>query len=98
MHNAIIACDPQSTARLPHIASRIFLPSDEYPHWIALEPRGDRLVITGYGALAPWVRFATIDRRTGMLRLERAKIDFTRAWPDGWHGSAIAHGAVFSNP
>jgi hypothetical protein len=69
-----------------------------YPHWLALEPGGDRLVITGYGALATRVRFATIDRRTGRLRLERSTLDFTRAWPDGWRGSAIPHGAVFSNP
>lgn len=95
--HAIVSVDLRDPEH-PHIVSRIFLPSDEYPHWIALEPRGDRLVITGYGALATWVRFATIDRRTGALRLERAKIDLTRAWPDGWHGSAIAHGAVFSNP
>ena len=67
-------------------------------YWLALEPGGDRLVITGYGALNTRVRFATIDRRTGKLTLEPSSIDFTRAWPDGWQGSAIPHGAVFSNP
>jgi hypothetical protein len=41
---------------------------------------------------------ATIDRRTGKLHLESDLIDFTRAWPDGWHGSAYPHGAVFSRP
>jgi hypothetical protein len=81
----------------PHEVSRILLPPDEYPHWLALEPAGDRLVITGYGALATRIRFATVDRRTGKLTLERSTIEFTRAWPDGWHGSAIPHGAVFSN-
>jgi len=86
--------DPQH----PREVSRILLPPDEYPHWLSLEPGGDRLVITGYGALATRVRFATIDRRTGRLRLERSTLDFTRAWPDGWRGSAIPHGAVFSNP
>jgi hypothetical protein len=82
----------------PHEVSRILLPPDEYPHWLALEPGGDRLVITGYGALATRVRFATIDRRTGKLTLEPSTIEFTRAWPDGWQGSAMPHGAVFSNP
>jgi len=82
----------------PHEVSRILLPPDEYPHWLALEPGGDRLVITGYGALDTKVRFATIDRRTGKLTLESDVINFTRAWPDGWKGSAIPHGAVFSNP
>ena len=82
----------------PHEVSRILLPPDEYPHWVALEPGGDRLVITGYGALSTRVRFATIDRHTGGLTLQPAVIDLTRAWPDGWHGSAVPHGAVFSNP
>jgi hypothetical protein len=81
----------------PREVSRILLPPDEYPHWVALEPGGDRLVITGYGALATRVRFATIDRPTGKLTLQQSTIDFTRSWPDGWHGSAVPHGAVFSN-
>jgi len=82
----------------PQEVSRILLPPDEYPHWLALEPGGDRLVITGAGALATRVRFAAIDRRTGKLTLEPSVIDLTHAWPDGWQGSAIPHGAVFSNP
>jgi len=65
---------------------------------LALEPGGDRLAITGYGALQTRVRFATIDRRTGQLTLQPSSIDFTRTWPDGWKGTALPHGAVFSNP
>ena len=95
--HAIVSLDLHDPAH-PREVSRLLLPPDEYPHWLALEPDGDRLAITGYGALATHVRFATIDRRTGRLRLERASIDFTRAWPDGWQGSAIPHGAVFSRP
>jgi hypothetical protein len=82
----------------PYEVDRILLPPDEYPHWLALEPGGDRLAITGYGALDTKVRFATIDRHTGKLTLAEATIDMTRAWPDGWKGSAIPHGVVFSNP
>ena len=82
----------------PREVSRILLPPDEYPHWLALEPGGDRLVITGYGALSTHARFATVNRHTGTLTLDPSTIDFTRAWPDGWQGSAIPHGAVFSNP
>ena len=95
--HAIVSLD-LSDPEHPHEVSRILLPPDEYPHWLALEPGGNRLVITGPGALAAKVRFATIDRRTGKLTLERWAIDLTRAWPDGWQGSAIPHGAVFSNP
>lgn len=95
--HAVVSLDMRDPEH-PREVSRIMLPQDESPHWLALEPGGDRLVITGYGALDTKVRFATIDRQTGKLTLDPATIDMTRAWPDGWHGSAIPHGAVFSNP
>ena len=95
--HAIVSLDMHDLEH-PHEVSRILLPPDEYPHWLALEPGGDRLAITGYGALDTRVRFATINRQTGKLTLDPATIDMMRAWPDGWHGSAIPHGAVFGNP
>jgi len=95
--HAIVSLDVRDPEH-PHEVSRILLPPDEYPHWLALEPGGDRLAITGYGALDTKVRFATVDRATGKLTLAPDTIDFTRAWPDGWRGSAMPHGAVFSNP
>jgi hypothetical protein len=94
--HAIVSLDVRDPEH-PHEVSRILLPADEYPHWLALEPGGDRLAITGYGALSTRIRFATVDRRTGRLALEASSIDFKRAWPDGWRGSAIPHGVVFSN-
>jgi hypothetical protein len=95
--HAIVSLDVHDPEH-PHEVSRILLPPDEYPHWLALEPGGNRLAITGYAALNTKVRFATIDRRTGVLTLEPESINFTRAWLDGWRGSAMPHGAVFSNP
>lgn len=95
--HAIVSLDV-SDPEHPHEVSRILLSPDEYPHWLALEPGGDRLVITGYGALDSEVRFATINPQTGNLTLDPETIDFTREWPDGWHGSAMPHGVVFSNP
>jgi hypothetical protein len=95
--HAIVSLDMHDPEH-PHEVSRILLPPDEYPHWLGLEPGGNRMAITGPGALATKVRFATIDRHTGKLTLERSTIDLTRSWPDGWQGSAIPHGAVFSNP
>ncbi len=94
--HAIVSLDVRDPSH-PHEVSRISLKPDEYPHWLAIEPGGDRLVITGFGALQTHALFATIDRTTGHLKLDPQSIDFTRAWPDGWHGSAIPHGAVFSN-
>jgi len=95
--HAIVSLDLHDPEH-PREVDRILLPPDEYPHWIALEPGGNRLVITGYGALNTRIRFAAIDRRTGKLALDPATIDMTRAWTHGWQGSAIPHGAVFSNP
>ena len=95
--HAVVSLDVHDPEH-PREVSRILLAPDEYPHWLALEPGGNRLVVTGYGALTTKARFATIDRHTGKLTLEPETIDFTRTWPDGWRGSAMPHGAVFSNP
>lgn len=81
----------------PREVGRILLQPEQAPHWIAAEPNGDRLVVTGNGSLATRALFATIDRQTGSLALAPQSIDFNRQWPDGWKGSAIPHGAVFSN-
>ncbi|HEV3090643.1 MAG TPA: hypothetical protein VGX91_04265 [Candidatus Cybelea sp.] len=85
--------DPQH----PREASRLLLAPDQYPHWLAIEPGGDRIVITGVGSLQTHALFARIDRDTGELTLDPQSIDFTRMWPDGWNGPAMPHGAVFSN-
>jgi len=95
--HAIVSLDVRDPEH-PREAGRILLPADEYPHWLALEPGGNRLAITGYGALGTKVRFATIDRGSGKLTLEPQTLDFTRVWPDGWKGSAMPHGVVFSHP
>ena len=95
--HAIVSLDVHDPEH-PREVGRLLLPPDEYPHWLALEPGGNRLAVTGYGALATKVRFATIDRATGKLSLAPETLDFTRAWPDGWKGSAMPHGAVFSSP
>jgi hypothetical protein len=94
--HAVVSLD-MSDPEHPHEAGRILLGPDDAPHWIAVEPDGDRLVITGVGALSTRVLFATINRQTGELRLDPQSIDLTRSWPDGWKGSAVPHGAVFSN-
>jgi hypothetical protein len=94
--HAVVSLDMHDPEH-PREVSRILLKPDEYPHWLAVEPGGNRLVITGYGALDTYALFATINRQTGKLRLEPQSINFTRDWPNGWKGSAMPHGAVFSN-
>ena len=81
----------------PHEVGHLYLGPNAYPHWIALEPNGSRLVIAGFVSLATHLRFADIDRASGRLTLESREINLTRAWPDGWNGGAVPHGTVFSN-
>lgn len=61
--HAIVSLD-MSAPEHPHEVGRILLGPDDAPHWIATEPGGDRLVITGVGALNTRVLFATINRQT----------------------------------
>lgn len=94
--HALTALDVSDPAH-PREVSHLYLGADDYPHWIALEPGGDRLVIAGFGTLATQLRFATIDRSTGALHLDAHIISMTRTWPDGWNGAAVPHGTVFGN-
>jgi hypothetical protein len=105
--HAIISLDVSNPDR-PREVSRLALGPNEAPHWIAREPGGDRLIVTGYGDLESRALMVRIDRRTGALRLDasfttpgatRPGLDLAReTWPHGATGRAIPHGAVFSLP
>jgi hypothetical protein len=96
--HAVITLDVSDPAH-PREVSRLSLASDAVPHWIALEPSGDRAVITGYESLESQVLLANVDRTTGRLTLAGDAIDFGRnEWPHGASGKAIPHGAVFNRP
>lgn len=89
----------------PVIVDELAFGIDARPHWLALEPGGKRLVMTGGGTLAGGVYLIDMDPETGKLR--RAGdlpatgsgipgIRFDRdEWPHGKTGPAFAHGAVF---
>ncbi|MGH9487030.1 MAG: hypothetical protein ACRD04_05505 [Terriglobales bacterium] len=95
--HAIVSLD-MSHPEHPRPAGEIVFPPRELPHWLAVEPGGNRIAITGYGSMITKVLFAQINRRTGQLRLLTQALDLSaRHWPDGWDGSAIPHAAVFSN-
>lgn len=79
------------------------------PHWLAAEPGGDRLVLTGYGPLQGFVVLLRLDPETGQLRVIEGfgsgadsdagiqGVDMNRAeWPHGPSGPAMPHGTVFS--
>lgn len=79
----------------PREAGHLALAPEELPHWVSREPGGNRLVVTGYGSLATYALFASVDPRTGALSLDHRRIDFNRSWPDGWKGPAMPHAALF---
>jgi hypothetical protein len=105
--HSVLSLDISNAGR-PREVSRLTLPPDQVPHWIALEPFGHRLVITGYRELAAWVLLAHLDRATGALEIDttfkapgaqRAGVYFGRdRWPHGATGPAVPHGAVFARP
>jgi hypothetical protein len=89
----------------PVIVDELSFGVDARPHWLALEPGGHRIVMTGGGTLAGGVFLIDMDPETGKLRLAGdlpatgsgiPGIRFDReAWPHGRTGPAYAHGAVF---
>jgi len=89
----------------PTIVDELGFGIDARPHWLALEPGGSRLVMTGGGTLAGGVYLIDMDPQTGKLQLGSRLpsagagapgIRFDRdEWPHGRTGPAFAHGAVF---
>lgn len=91
----------------PREAGRLTLAETNGPHWIALDPTGTRIVISGGGGtLLHRVLLADLDPATGALALDvrfrdagadAPGVTFDRAaWPHGATGPAVPHGAVFS--
>jgi hypothetical protein len=103
--HALVALDITDPSRPVEVA-RLTLEPDDVPHWIGMEPGGERIVITGYAGLAGRVLLARLDHESGKLELEesfreplagRPGVDLRRAsWPHGDTGPAAPHGAVFS--
>ncbi len=88
----------------PVIVSEYFFGVDARPHWISLEPDGNRIVVTGGGILRGGVVLLRIDPASGTLSLDESfrsaghpfGLSFDREeWPHGKTGPAYAHGAVF---
>jgi len=78
-----------------------------WPHWISIEPEGNRVVLTsGKGATQYKVLVANLDPQTGALEFDMTfrdrgsqepGVSFARtSWPHGEAGAAKPHGAVFS--
>ncbi|MDX1382826.1 MAG: hypothetical protein R3190_04225 [Thermoanaerobaculia bacterium] len=99
--DGLVAIDVADPA-VPRQVGFVDLGPDRYPHWLAADPGGRRLVVTGYGQLARRVVVVRLDPATGALEIDTgfgggAGVDFEReSWPHGATGAALPHGAVFS--
>ncbi len=81
----------------PVLKGRVTFAGDARPHWIAKEPDGDRLVVTGYASMRSSIWFLSLNPETGSLSLLPQHIDLNGPWPDGWTGEAVPHSALLSN-
>jgi hypothetical protein len=76
-----------------------------FPHWIAADPRSERVVMTDQGDGPPMVMVGHLDQTTGRLSWDEAfrdaggtkpGVSYNRAtWPNGVKGMAMPHGALF---
>ncbi|MGH7564287.1 MAG: hypothetical protein ACREK5_07670 [Gemmatimonadota bacterium] len=102
--HAVVALDVSDPSS-PREVSRVTLGPRNFPHWLALDPASDRIVVADRGDGEPRIFILTVDARTGALAVderfrdpgaERPGVDFGRAaWPHGPTGAARPHGSVF---
>lgn len=106
--NALVSLDVSNPSK-PREVSRLTFEKTDKPHWIALEPNGRRIVMSGgKGTLSSSLLIVNINSKTGKLSLDetfketgstKPGISFDReVWPHGKTGQGIPHGAVFSRP
>lgn len=102
INHSLIAVDIANPTK-PVEVSRLRLDDVIYPHWTGWDAKTSRLVVTGYGEHRMFI--VKFDQVTGALHMDTAFHDAdgksgfnfdTQDWPDGWKGSANAHGVVFS--
>lgn len=103
--NAVVSLDI-SDPLTPREVSRVTLGKNDVPHWIALEPNSERVVLTGYAGMANTLHVLTFDARTGRLAMDtrfRERGASTpgfrfagKTWPHGGRALGEPHGAVFS--
>jgi len=91
----------------PREVSRVFVGDDEWPHWIAIDPAGRRVVLNSGGysesnrlfvlELDPVTGRLTMDRRFRDPGGSRDGINMDdKTWPHGFSGKVLPHGTVFS--
>jgi hypothetical protein len=105
--HGLIVLDIDDPAK-PVEVSRLKLTDTYQPHWTAWDAKTQRIVVTSSmtpGMPVERLYLLKLDPATGALRLDdtfrdsdgKAGFGFAdRQWPQGWTGSALPHGAVFS--
>jgi hypothetical protein len=91
---AVVSLDMTDPAA-PREVGRATLPTGWIPHWLALEPNSQRLVLTGYGAMMNRVVLLTHDSTTGALAIDE-RFREEGATEPGLRLAGVPHGAVFS--
>jgi hypothetical protein len=80
---ALDLSDPGNPKEVGHVD----LGEDQVPHWISLEPNGERIVVTGFGRLLNRVAMVDLDPKSGALSVDTAfgiegVVNFGRSdWP-----------------
>ena len=90
----VVSLDVSDPTR-PREVGRVTLPDGWVPHWLALEPNGRRLVLTGHGAMENRVVLLTHHPATGTLALDE-RFREEGATEPGVRLAGVPHGAVFS--
>lgn len=102
-HSAIVL--DISNAAKPVRVSKLDLGASYYPHWTGWDPKTNRVVVTPGSSGDPRLYLLKFDPNTGALSMDNGFHDadgkpgfnFTdREWPQGWKGTGLPHGVVFS--
>lgn len=102
----VVALDASDPER-PRPVSSLQLDARQWPHWLAIDPGSNRIVVVNAGTGETRIWMLVIDSRTGKLAIDESfrdpgstqpGINFDRLeWPHGKSGKAIPHGTVFGN-
>ena len=102
---AVVSLDI-SNPNAPKKVDQLNFKTGEWPHWIALEPNGKRIVVTGNNRLKNTLLMVKFDKNNGTMafdyrfrdkRTGELGFSFDRFdWPHGNTDSGVPHGSVFS--